>query len=146
MPSAWGWRREDTATGTTWRPQGRRVGWLDGEQLLLEPEASYAAAQALAGEMGEALAVSPRTLRRRLHERGLLVSVDIDREVLTVRRTLEGRRREVIHLCSGRLSPPEPDQPDQSATRPHLANPCAGGVDDADPTNGRKPDQRTRPT
>src|SRR5262249_30562203 len=52
--------------------------------------------------------------RRRLHQRGLLVSTGAEREVLTVRRTLEGKRREVLHLHSASLSCPEPDQPDQS--------------------------------
>ena len=39
-PSAWGWRREDARNGPEWRPQGRRMGWVDGDALLLEPEAS----------------------------------------------------------------------------------------------------------
>ncbi len=110
-PSAWGWRREDVHDGPAWRPQGRRVGWIDGESVLLEPEASYAAAQSMAGEQGESLTVSAQTLRRRLRERGLLASWDGEREVLTVRRTLEGRRRNVLHLHSSSLST-EPDQPD----------------------------------
>jgi hypothetical protein len=114
-PAAWGWRREDTRDGPTWRPQGKRIGWLDNGDLLLEPDASYAAAQALAGEQGESLAVTPRTLRRRLREHNLLASVGAGagRESLTVRRTVEGRRREVLHLRAGCLSCTEPDQPDQ---------------------------------
>jgi hypothetical protein len=41
-------------------------------------------AQQLAG--AERLAVSERTLRSRLRERGLLVSTDVGRKMLTVRR------------------------------------------------------------
>ena len=38
------------------------------------------------------------TLRRRLKERGVLATCDTQRRTLTVRRTLEGQRREVLHL------------------------------------------------
>src|ERR1017187_5312265 len=46
------------------------------------------------------LAVSEQTLRSRLRERGLLVSNDVGRQMLTVRRTLEGSPRQVLHLAS----------------------------------------------
>ena len=65
-------------------PQGTRIGWVAGSDLYLEPEASYQVAQQLAG--AERLAVSERTLRSRLRERGLLVSTDVGRKMLTVRR------------------------------------------------------------
>jgi hypothetical protein len=42
--------------------------------------------------------VSEQTLRHRLRERGLLVSTDVGRQMLTVRRTLEGCPRQVLHL------------------------------------------------
>jgi hypothetical protein len=112
MPSAWGWRREDARDGPVWRPQGRRVGWVDGDAVLLEPEASYAAVQELAGAQGESLTVSAPTLRRRLKERGLLSSWDAARQELTIRRTLEGRRRNVLHLHTSSLGV-EPAQPAQ---------------------------------
>ncbi|HEY7155026.1 MAG TPA: DUF3854 domain-containing protein [Gemmataceae bacterium] len=98
-PSAWGWRREDGRQGPDWRPQGKRVGWIDGDAVLLEPEASYATAQSLAVEQGQSLTVSARTLSKRMHERGLLaVDERGGKTHLTVRRTVEGRRREVIFL------------------------------------------------
>src|SRR5262249_26323464 len=67
-PGAWGWRD----TGDTWQPLGRRVGWVDGTELYLEPEAAFAEVQELARHQGDSLPVSPRTLWRRLRERGLL--------------------------------------------------------------------------
>jgi hypothetical protein len=116
-PAAWGWREVEIGTGQfpkkQWQSQGRRVGWVDGSDLFLEPEAAYAEAQRLAGEQGDSLTVSASTLRRRLNEHGLLASTDAAREVLTIRRTLEGRRREVIHLQAASLLRREPDQPDQ---------------------------------
>jgi hypothetical protein len=114
-PAAWAWRLVTVGAGqhqrNEWRPQGRRIGWIDEEELLLEPEAAYAAAQALAGEQGESLSVSAQTLRRRLKERGLLVSTDAKRETLTVRRVLEGATRKVLHLESSLLCG-KPDIPD----------------------------------
>lgn len=115
-PSAWGWRRETIRGETVWQAQGRRVGWCDGDALYLEPEASYAAAQEMAGAQGESLTVSGPTLRRRLRERGLLASTDAARQVLTARRTVEGRQRDVLHLHTDALSPAtKPDQPDHEA-------------------------------
>lgn len=114
-PASWGWRAIESGTGENeWRPQGKRVGWLDGEHLFLEPDASYAAAQEIGRKVGDGLAVTPRTLRKRLKERGLLQSVDAARGVLTVRRTVEGRRSDVLLLKAARVSTvAEPDQPDQ---------------------------------
>jgi hypothetical protein len=110
-PGAWGWR----ISGEEWRPQGARVGWLDGEDLYLEPVASYGAAQKQGQASGDALTVSQETLRKGLDERGLLRSKEAGRQVLTVRRTTEGQRRGVLHLASDFLAVPSagPDQPDQ---------------------------------
>jgi hypothetical protein len=108
VPEGWGWRHEDTHGHSSWRPLGRRIGWLDDEALYLEPDASYAAAQELAREQGEALPVSPRTLWRRMREQCLLASWDAKRQRCTVRRTLEGvRHREVLHLRLDTLSTSE---------------------------------------
>jgi hypothetical protein len=46
----------------------------------------------------ERLPVSAQTLRHRLREHGLLVSIDAGRQMVLVRRTLEGRPRQVLHL------------------------------------------------
>src|SRR5262249_8967635 len=83
-----------------WQPQGTRVGWLDGEQLYLDPEAAYAAAQTMAGKKGESITVTPRTLWARLKEKGLLVSTGTRRGTNTTRRTLQGHRQAVLHLRS----------------------------------------------
>jgi hypothetical protein len=114
--SAWGWRWD----GERWRPQGDRIGWVDGDHLYLEPAASYAAVQRLARDSGEALPVSAATLRRRLAERGLLVREGA-REATTIRRTVEGQRRAVLCVRTDALitradiHPENPDQPDQPA-------------------------------
>jgi hypothetical protein len=128
-PDAWGWRALERTyrgesgsieTEISWVAQGRRVGWVDGADLYLEPEASHAAAQEMARDQSEALPVSPQILRRRLKERGLLASWDGPRQRNTVRRTLEGvKDREVLHLRAGALSPcSEPPEPSAEAGKP----------------------------
>jgi hypothetical protein len=105
----WGWRTKGAAadSGDEWQPQGRRIGWVDADALYLEPDAAYAEAQRLAGEQGESLPVAPRTLWKRLHERGLLQAVETHagKTRLCLRRTLEGRRREVLSLRADALIP-----------------------------------------
>jgi hypothetical protein len=112
-PGAWGWQgrqhthrtEEGTATETTWQPRGNLVGWIDGAELYLEPEASYAAAQEMARDQGDGLPVSARTLHRRLRERGLLATWDGRRQRNTIRRTLAGvKDRNVLHLRADALS------------------------------------------
>jgi hypothetical protein len=93
-PEQWGWRRK--ATGRRWIPQGKRIGWLAATELFLEPAASYESAQQMAG--AERLPISSQTLRHPLREHGLLASVDTGRQMLLVRRTLEGIPRQVLHI------------------------------------------------
>jgi hypothetical protein len=135
-PQGWGWRSRIVASGDQreeWQPQGRRIGWLDDTDLYLEPEAAYAAAQELARDQADGLPVTPRTIRKRLHERGLLASTDKERDVLTVRRTLEGKRRDVIHLKAACLSAERPDLSDQHPPEPQGNGQVDGRVL-ADPT------------
>jgi hypothetical protein len=68
--TAWGWQRKPS--GRKWVGQGARIGWVAGTDLFLEPEASYQAAQELAG--AERLP-GEQTLRHGVRERGLLASM-----------------------------------------------------------------------
>ena len=109
-PKAWGWREVEIGTGLyarrDFQPQGERIGWIDGAELYLQADAAYAAAQKLARDEGDNLPVTLSTLKRRLKEQGFLASVEQtgDKERLVVRRTLEGRRRHVLHIKPGALS------------------------------------------
>jgi hypothetical protein len=106
--AGWGWRRGDKED---WEAHGRRIGWIDGADLYLAPEAAYAEAQELARHQGDALPVSPRTLWKRCRERGLLASWDPRRQRYSVRRTLEGvKDRQVIHLPHTVLYCAEPSE------------------------------------
>jgi hypothetical protein len=93
-PTAYGWRLE----GSTYVAKGQRIGWVTEQDIYLEPDASFAEVQKLATDQGESLSVGPVTLHKRLHEQNLLVSADTGRNRLTVRRTLGGVVRAVLHL------------------------------------------------
>jgi hypothetical protein len=102
----WGWRERD---GDRY-PQGTLAGWVDGDDLYLEPETSFAVAQGLARDMGDGLPIAPRTLHKRLHEKGLLASTEAGRSTLTVRRMLTGSRRAVLHMHARAIMPTGTDQ------------------------------------
>jgi hypothetical protein len=97
------------------RPSGACVGWADGADLYLDPDASYREAQRMATE-GEKLSLTVRALGKRLHEKGYLLSTDDARERNTVRRTIGGRRAAVLHLSLGVLL--GTSQPSRSAQDP----------------------------
>jgi len=100
--AAFGWREFEVGTGdnwrSEWRPQGDRVGWVDFEKddLFLEPEASYMAAQKMATE-SDGVPVSAQTLRKRLDEKHLLKTKEKGRGLM-VRQMLQGVRQDVLHL------------------------------------------------
>ena len=94
-----GWHRQ---VAGRWTPAGVRIGWVVGSDVFLDPMASYRVAQQLAA--GEPLAVSEQAIRHRLRQRGLLASVDPGRQMVQVRRTLEGISRQVLHLKVSQLA------------------------------------------
>jgi hypothetical protein len=164
-PQVWGWRQVEVGSGdharSEWRPQGRRLGWVEGgmvgsvgsEQVYLEPEASFAEVQTLARDQGESFPLSSRTLHRRLHDKQLLASTDSKREVLTVRRVLEGQRRSVLHLHTHllRSRPDQPDHRDENAEKTSGSGGRVGGSGRShpttDPTTGDgQPDHSNHPT
>ncbi|HEY8598325.1 MAG TPA: DUF3854 domain-containing protein, partial [Thermomicrobiales bacterium] len=103
-PKTWGWRSSVIGTGEftrqEWRPQGARIGWVEGDDLYLDRDAALAEVQRLGQTTGDGLAITGQVLAKRLHERGLLASIDQGRETLTVRRKLEGKQRRVLHLTT----------------------------------------------
>jgi hypothetical protein len=94
---ALGWR-EASSLNARWEPQGKAIGWICGDNLYLNPEAAYAAAQELARASNRLLATVPKTLWKRLQEAGMLVSQDDERH--TVRITAAGQRQRILHLSA----------------------------------------------
>ncbi|UCE64227.1 MAG: DUF927 domain-containing protein, partial [Nitrospirota bacterium] len=112
-PAAFGWREMEVGAGDyfrhEWRAQGDRVGWTDNQFLYLDPDTAFATAQKIGHVSGDGLAVTPHTLKKRLKERGLLVTEPSRPYHLMVRKMIEGRRRDVLcmplaSLGSGKLS------------------------------------------
>ena len=93
----------------------------------MNADAAFAVAQRLARDQDATLPVTPRILYKRLKEGGYLVSrgTETARESLSVRRTLEGMRRAVLHLrkdvfieaVSPRIGPDQPDQLNKQASK-----------------------------
>jgi hypothetical protein len=115
QPAGWGWRREMVAGDfeQPWRAQGPRIGWLDDQDLYLDPTASYSIVRTVGEAVGEPIELTSLTLHKRMHSAGLLASTDEGRDRLRVRRAIEGRRRPVLHLKAASLA--EPAQPAQQA-------------------------------
>lgn len=114
-PEACGWRfraiGSDPFEQENWEPRGDQVGWIVEEDIFLDPTAAFRVAQRMATNDG--IAITQQTLWKRLRERGLLASSDTKRERNTVRRTLQGSRRNVVHLLAETLLPQGPFQPAQ---------------------------------
>jgi hypothetical protein len=99
---AWGWRGNTVSVGNTvsgeLQPQGKCIGWIEGDAVYLDPDGAHAEAQKLAHEQNDSLSVSCQTLGKRLHEKKYLTCMDQERERLTVRKTCQGARRQVWQL------------------------------------------------
>ncbi len=61
-------------------PTGDCIGWVDDDNLYLDPTAAYRAGANRRPRHGRGPAVSEPTLKKRLSERGLLASVEEKRE------------------------------------------------------------------
>lgn len=90
-----GWRTDHSGS---WSPQGDCVGWAEDDDIYLEPSEAFRAVQLALRDIGHALPVSESTLRKRLHEKGFLASVDPKRETLTIRRSISGMSKAVLHF------------------------------------------------
>jgi len=99
----WGWESFEITTQygpeLKQRSKGARIGWVDGPNLYLEPSATYAELQRFARDQGDSVPVTERTLWKRLHERGVIVSREASH--MTVKRSFTGSGRvRVLHLTS----------------------------------------------
>jgi hypothetical protein len=85
---------------------GLRVGWFDGDDVYLDPVASYKAPCEMSIN-GSGIPVTLETLRRRLNEQRLLASTDLNtkRETVCVRlpEKCGAGRPQVLHLLASTL-------------------------------------------
>lgn len=96
--------------GKDWRPGGRRIGWLAGDNVYLDPDAAYAEIAAMAGRQLEPLSQSRRTLWTGLFKRGHIdqVSERGGKRRNTVPRIVGGVEKEVISLLTSTVFPNAP--------------------------------------
>ncbi len=102
-PETWGWRERETQNGKEWAPHGDRIGWIDGSDVYLQPDAAFAMAQRTASG-GEGLTVTSQTLWKRLREAGHLASIDTARDTQKIRRKVEGKAQGVIHFLAEKFT------------------------------------------
>jgi hypothetical protein len=101
-PEACGWRK-----GVSWEPRGECIGWVDDDNIYIEPSAAFQKVQAGARDTGETIGITEGTLRKRLNEKGFLASTEFARETLTVRRTIGGSSKSVLHFLRSTILPDE---------------------------------------
>jgi hypothetical protein len=82
--------------------------------VLTDIDSAYRVARAAAAGV-DGLAVGSQTLIKRLHKSGRLKSIDERREKLKIRRVIDGRRLEVLHLPADVLEHSIVEKPAQSA-------------------------------
>lgn len=146
-PQSWGWRSQRVGTGDfqrdEWKPCGERIGWTKDGDLYLDRDAAVSSVRRMASDSSEPFSLGRDTLAKRLSERGHLLSMDQKRQVLSVRRMVEGRRLNVWHLSTSFVHPPateadmhgpETDQGDQLDHKPDHQECDGHGKDGA---NGR---------
>jgi len=132
-PRPWGWRQVVVGTGDNvreeWRAQGPRVGWVEGDNLYLEPDAALKVARRVGDAVGDPLSVGPKTLHKRLAEQGYLRSREAG--TLLTRKVVEGARRYLLHVGAqiflGTITQ-KPIQSNQSIHAPPLAGAPDGRV------------------
>ena len=116
--TALGWDYKGFGEKGYFAANGPVIGWIEGDELYLEAEAALACAKKLAHEQENELSFTDRRIQKSLQEAGLLKSSESDRN--TVRKTLDGRRRYVLHMSSERVlgidlvsnaHPPSPVEP-----------------------------------
>jgi hypothetical protein len=88
----WGWFF-DSNVGE-YRAKGTRIGWFDPikNEVLLQPDAAYAAAQEFARSQGGSINITKDVLWKRLSEKGLIFKSDTEGKNL-IKRTPDGENR-----------------------------------------------------
>lgn len=101
-PKCCGWKYDSSGN---WVSLGDCIGWVEDQNIYLDPTAAYRAVQIAGRDAGDILAVSEQTLKKRLQEKRLLESVDKARETITVRRNIAGTAKSVLHFLRATILP-----------------------------------------
>jgi len=132
LSPVWGWRktliRSEDGPEERLLPQGKCVGVLRGTDVFLDLDAALSAISALTGAAGEGISIRPKTLAKRLKERGHLVGTGGRRGRLKVRLTVDGVETEFLHLAARSIYPEPPQGPPEG--------PSDVPPDDSTPSDG----------
>jgi hypothetical protein len=106
--AACGWQKrtifgKEGAENAVWEPRGDRIGFMDGDDLLLIPAAAYSCAERLGRDQNRSLGISLKTLGSRLCEAGWLLSQDDGKS--TMRLTAGEQRLRCYHLSVAKFLP-----------------------------------------
>ena len=96
LPSAWGWKITGTRGNEIPYGQGTKIGWIDGNEILLDMTATLSVLKPLSTRLGNHLGSSERAINKALFEAGLLAKCDEGR--YKTKPSVEGRRVPVICL------------------------------------------------
>jgi hypothetical protein len=97
-PARWGWAEDIAGDLPLYRERGELLGWTDGTDVYLQPDAAFRAARQFADGAGAHLGMGKRVLHKSLYERDLLASISGPGH-FTVQRDLAGQKgRRVLHL------------------------------------------------
>src|SRR5205823_2480773 len=98
-------------TRVNYNARGSKIGWVVGDELYLDQDATYAELSELARDQGLTYPVTQQTLYRRVKEAGLLLRTEEGRTTYPV--AVEGGRRRVLVLGTSLLcgKPGQPGQP-----------------------------------
>lgn len=91
---AMGWREVDMGiSGKRLEAMGTRIGWVNGDELYIDPNASLTVIKALASGLDNHLGSSERAIAKSLREAGLLLKCDRGRNTNKI--SVMGARRSV---------------------------------------------------
>jgi len=98
----WGWRR--SSISGNWEAPGMCIGWIEADDLYLEPDAAFYIAKQIERSMGESIAITPTTLNKRLAENNLLLDRDQKRKTYKIRKAIGGSTRNILHLSLSKFA------------------------------------------
>jgi hypothetical protein len=111
-PFAWGWRDagSDLSGGKNYSPMGDCMGWFcdasgtNPAEVRLQQDTAFKIVQQFARSQGDSFLISASSLWRRMHEKGLIVHTEPDKERnrprLAVKRIVAGQNKRVMVLSA----------------------------------------------
>ncbi len=111
-PFAWGWRDagSDMAGDKNYKPMGDCMGWYcdttgnTPAEVWLQQDTAFKIVQQFARSQGDAFLLSPSSLWRRMHEKGLILKTEPDAERnkprLAIKRIVAGQNKRVMVLAA----------------------------------------------